>query len=249
MAKSAAMHRVAAPKLGRIVFGFAALAFGVFVFISTTAHGHQTGVLVALLRKAVLYACALGLVAGGITIPWKATTRWGAGILFAAYFVYSLFLLPPIVSAPLVFAGWGDWFEQIAMVAAALILLSYPVLIGRMLFFLCVASFAAYQAVNPVYTATLVPKWIPPGQMFWVIATTVAFALAAIALFIRRVDAIAMYLLTLMLLLFQVLIWIPAVIAHPGSSGMWAENVQNFAIAASCWVVADVLSSRSWSRS
>jgi hypothetical protein len=80
--------------------------------------------------------------------------------------------------------------------------------------------------------------------MFWVIATTVAFSLAAIALLVRRVAPAAMYLLTLMLLLFQVLIWIPAVIMHPGSLGMWAENVQNLAIAASCWVFADVLSSR-----
>lgn len=228
MAKSAVAQRVAAPELGRSVFGIASIAFGAFVL--------------ATIHHTVLYASVIGLIAGGFAIQWRGATRWSSVVLLASYALYCLFFIPPIAKSPLTFAGWGDLFEPLTMVAASLVVLRMRT--GLVLFFLCVASFAAYQAVNPVYTATLVPKWIPPGQMFWVIATTVAFSLAAIALLVRRVAAAATYLLTLMLLLFQVLIWIPAIIARPHSSGMWAENTLNFAIAASCWVVADFLSTR-----
>ena len=48
-------------------------------------------------------------------------------------------------------------------------------------------------------TAALVPKWIPPNQMFWTILTTIAFALAAIAILINRQARLATRLMTLML--------------------------------------------------
>ena len=50
------------------------------------------------------------------------------------------------------------------------------------LFGICVASFTLEQAFYLGNTASLVPKWLPPNQMFWAEATTVAFALAAVGL-------------------------------------------------------------------
>jgi hypothetical protein len=48
-------------------------------------------------------------------------------------------------------------------------------------------------------------------------------------------------LFTTMLLGFGVLIWLPAVFAHPEIHLNWAANAINLAIAAAAWVVADSL--------
>lgn len=250
MAKSAVAQRfgsqgagVAAGDLGRSVFGLAAIAFGAFDLAYTaTAHAHTV------LHDAVIYASAAGQIFGGIVVQRKAAARLGSALLLAAYALYCLLLIPAVIATPLVFDPWGNLFEPATMAAAALVLFgrrTAAAQAGWLLFTLCVITFAVYQAVHVQYTASLVPKWIPPGQVFWVIVTTIAFALAAIALLVRRLDVLATRLLAAMLLLFQVLIWIPAVIAQPRSAGMWSENVLNFAIAASCWVLADFLSTRS----
>jgi hypothetical protein len=51
--------------------------------------------------------------------------------------------------------------------------------------------------------------------MFWVVLTTIAFGLAAVAILINRQARVAMHLMTLMLALFGLLVWIPNLIAHP----------------------------------
>lgn len=89
-------------------------------------------------------------------------------------------------------------------------------------------------------TADYVPKWIP-GQMFWAITTTVAFGLAAIAILWGRQALLAARLLTAMILLFGLLIWLPALFADPHSHFNWAGNAQNLAIGGSAWILADYL--------
>ena len=113
--------------------------------------------------------------------------------------------------------------------------------IGRILLGICTVSFALEQAfyLNP--TATLVPKWIPPGQMFWAIATTVLFALAALALLANQKPLLATRLLTAMVLGFGLLVWIPLVLSHPHEHANWSETAETFAIAGAAWILADLL--------
>ena len=106
---------------------------------------------------------------------------------------------------------------------------------------MAVISFALYQLFYLSYTASLVPKWIPPGQMFWAVATTILFALAAFAILSGRSAFLATQLLTTMIILFGVLIWVPACIIHPHEMSNWIENATNLAIAGTSWIVADYL--------
>jgi hypothetical protein len=92
------------------------------------------------------------------------------------------------------------------------------------------------------FTAYLVPKWIPPNQMFWAVLTTVAFALAAIAILINRQTRLALRLMTLMLALFGVLVWIPRLTAHPEAHLNWSEFALTFLITGAAWMVADLRS-------
>ena len=121
------------------------------------------------------------------------TARAGAVAVGAIYLALALLGIPLIIKHPLVYNGFGNFFEQFSFVSGALILyacfgptaslrIAQLAGLGYYSFGICVASFALEQLFYLSASASLVPKWIPPGQMFWAIATTAAFALAAVAL-------------------------------------------------------------------
>jgi len=70
----------------------------------------------------------------------------------------------------------------------------------------------------------------------------IAFALAALAILINRQARLAIRLMTLMLVLFGVLVWVPRLIAHPEAHLNWSEFGLTFLIAGAAWVVADLKS-------
>jgi len=82
--------------------------------------------------------------------------------------------------------------------------------------------------------------------MFWAVTTTIAFALATIALFSGWSALLASRLLTAMIVGFGLLIWLPAPFTKPFADSHinWAENAENLAIAAAAWIVADYLSQK-----
>ena len=115
---------------------------------------------------------------------------------------------------------------------------------ARISFGLCTASFTLEQAIYLGPTASLVPKWLPPSQMFWAIATCVPFGLAALGLLIDRKALLASRLLAIMLASFGIIVWLPLVIANPHSYFDLSETVETFAIAGTAWIVADSLGER-----
>ncbi len=148
--------------------------------------------------------------------------------------------MPGIVAAPQIYNSWGNFFEQFCLLTGAAIVYArlsskWPPetlnRIGRILLGICSASFALEQAfyLNP--TAQLVPKWIPPTQMFWAIATTVLFALAAVALLANRMALLASRLLTMMVVGFGLLVWVPLLLSNPHNHANWSEIAETFEIA------------------
>jgi hypothetical protein len=229
--------------LGRHVFGVAALAFGL---ITLAWHDNKAG---HLLRYTV-YAAAAALIFGGAAIQFRRTAKAGAAVLGAAYLVFALLCLPGIVAKPQIYNSWGNFFEQFSLLTGAAIV--YARLssawspetlqrIGRILLGICAASFALEQAIYLSATASLVPKWIPPSQMFWAVTTTVLFALAAVALLANRMALLATRLLTMMVVSFGLLVWVPLVISDPYNHTNWSENAETFAIAGAAWILADLL--------
>jgi hypothetical protein len=84
--------------------------------------------------------------------------------------------------------------------------------------------------------------------MFWAVLTTVAFALAAIAILINHQAQLALRLMTLMLALFGLLVWVPRLIAHPQAHLNWSEFALTFLITGASWVVAEYALTRTASR-
>jgi hypothetical protein len=106
----------------------------------------------------------------------------------------------------------------------------------------CAVSFTLSQLLYLRVTPQLVPRWIPPNQVFWAVLTTIAFALAALTILISRQARLATRLMTLMLALFGVLVWIPRLIAHPEAHLNWSEFGLTFLITGAAWMVADLRS-------
>jgi hypothetical protein len=106
---------------------------------------------------------------------------------------------------------------------------------------ICTASFTLEQAFYLDATAKLVPKWLPPSQMFWAVATTVLFALAAVALLTNRMALLAARLLTMMLVIFGLVVWVPLLLSDPHNHTNWDETAETFAIAGALWILADLL--------
>ncbi len=227
--------------VGRHVFGAAALALGFITLIGRDYKDwHQL--------RYIAYGAAQ--IFGGAAIKFRRSAKTGALVLTAVYVLFALLCVPGIIAKPLVYISWGDFFEELSLVTGPAIVyaglssaLSYETRDrgGRILLGICAASFGLEQAFYLSYTASLVPKWIPPSQMFWAVTTTVFFALAAIALLANRMALLATRLLTMMLVTFGLLVWVPRLFSNPHSRGNWSETAETFAIAGTAWILADLL--------
>ena len=240
--------------LGRHVYGLAAISFGVVAFTWHEFNGWEQIRPLGNVphREILLYIVAAIQLCGGIAIQWRRTARAGALALGAIYFAFALLWVPIIAAQPRIYDNWGNFFEQFSLLSGALIV--YALLdqgglkrtarlarTGYVFFGICVISFMLEQLFYLSMTAQFVPKWIPPGQMFWAVATTIAFAMAAIALLSGRVALLAARLLTAMIVGFGFLVWLPAPFADPHKLINWAGNAENLAIAGSGWIVTDYL--------
>jgi len=196
---------------------------------------------------------AAAQIVGGAALQFGRTAKAGALAVGAVYLVFALLCVPRIVAAPQIYNSWGNFFEQFSFVTGAAIV--YGRLssswapetlnrVGRILFGVCVASFTLEQAVYLDATAVLVPKWLPPSQMFWAVTTTVAFALAAVALLSNRMALLATRLTTAMIVIFGLLVWIPLLLSNPHSHANWSETAETFAIAGVAWILADLFGGR-----
>lgn len=241
--------------IGRHVYGLAAIGFGVLALVWRDFNTwQQIRALGKFPHRVILvYIAAAIELLGGVSIQWRRTARAGALALGIIYFIFALLWVPYIAATPQIYDRWGNFFEQFSLVSGALIVYaslarshsgpsSSGARVGYIFFGVCVVSFTLEQIVYLSATAAFVPKWIPPGQMFWAIATTIAFALAAIAIFSGRSALTAARLLTAMVIGFGLLVWLPAPIADPHKLINWAGNAENLAIAGAAWIVADFLS-------
>lgn len=243
--------------LGRHVLGLAAILFGV---LTVVWHDFNSWQQIGALgnnphhRMLAYVVAAVEILAGG-AIQWRKTARAGAVALGAIFLIFALLWVPRIIAEPRVYDHWGNFFEQFSQFAGALIVFatvrrsnSEPApnagRVGTIIFGICVVSFTLEQLLYLAGTASFVPKWIPPGQRFWAIATTIAFALAAISILSGLWALLASRLLTAMIIGFGLLVWLPAPFAHPHELMNWAGNAENLAIAGAAWIVADFLSQR-----
>lgn len=248
---------------GIYVYAFAAIALGVInlvcgdfatIWQPIQAFGdHVPG------RYLLAYVTAVALLLGGTAVVWYRTARLGALIVCAVDCLFAIFWLPRVIHFPQIFGTWGGLLEALFPVtAAALVYASLGTSPSawaartaegaRYLFGLCVLSFGISHFSAFPQTAAMVPAWVPPGQPFWAAVTGVAHLLAAMAVLTGVADLLATRLLTLMLILFGLLVWMPQVFTHPHDRTVWAGNAVNLAMIGTAWIFADWMRMRKEAR-
>ena len=237
---------------GRLVFGMSAVLFGVIALLWRDLETWQECHYIWKLPFGMgIGACLMAAqVAGGIGMQFPRAARLASIILGVVYLVFSLGCIRGIVAAPAVYGQYAGFFEQFSLFSGAIALYAATekhaataIVSGRVARLGMGASTVSFMLAQAIYlrpTASLVPKWIPPNQMFWAILTTVAFALAAIAILINRRARLALRLMTLMLAIFGLLVWVPRLIAHPELHLNWSEFALTFLITGATWMVADM---------
>ena len=237
--------------LGIHVYGFAAVAIGIIGLVwgdfSTVWQPVPAGVPH---RAALAYIVAVCLIAGGAAVQRRTTAQAGALVLAILYFMSALLWLPRVIGYPRMIGTWLGFAEEFALVAAGAIAyasLAPPgntwavrtVRTARFLFGLCAVVFALAHFLALKETIPFVPKWIPPGQRFWAIATGVAHLLAGLAIVTGILAGPASRLFTAMLLGFGILVWLPFLSGTPDPHMVWGGNAINLALVGAAWIVSD----------
>jgi uncharacterized membrane protein YphA (DoxX/SURF4 family) len=87
------------------------------------------------------------------------------------------------------------------------------------------------------FTATFVPAWIPPTQLFWAWATGFGHLLAGFALVSDTCARLAATCLAGMMGSFALLLHLPRVIATPGAHAEWIMLGMSSALAGAAWLI------------
>ncbi len=200
-------------------------------------------------RTALAYLAALCELAGGLAILWPRIARAGAALLTVVFSVFTLLWVARALQDPKIYDSWGNVFEELSLVIAGLVvsaslaprgsrLAQIEALISRS-YGICVISFGVVHVVIFAALPAYVPKWIPPGQLFWAVTTTVCFFLAAAAILSGFFSALASRLLTVMIAGFWILVWTPRLFSAPHDHFSWSANGIAIALAGACWAVSD----------
>jgi uncharacterized membrane protein YphA (DoxX/SURF4 family) len=200
-------------------------------------------------RTPLAYLTAAIELSAGLALLWRRTARAGALTLTAIYAAFAVAWVPAYLAHPRAFDPLGNFFEEFSLavgggvLAASLSPSGSPLarresLLAR-LYGLPAISFGVGHICSMPGLLTWVPGWLPPSRMFWVYVTTIGFFLAAAAILAGVMDRPASRLITAEILGFEILIWLPKLVAGPRGHFIWAANAISIAIVGATWAVAD----------
>jgi len=205
-------------------------------------------------RTALAYAAAAFLLAAGAAVLWRRTAARGAAALAAYYALIVAIVLNGrvILLHYTEYGAYSSLAEEFAIAAGGLIVYAAHARIdaalaarltraGQIAFGVCALLFGGAHFFYMNLTAPLVPKWLPPSQVFWGYATGVFHIAAGVAILTRVQARLAAILLTAMYASFTLLVHLPLMLVDPSSHFVWSENALNLALIGVAWVVADSL--------
>jgi uncharacterized membrane protein YphA (DoxX/SURF4 family) len=228
---------------GAIFLGVLGLASGDFAMTWQNVGPHTP------FRVPLAYLTAILELVAGMAVLWPRTARAGALTLIILYSAFTLIWIPKSFVNLGNYDPIGNVFEEFALVAAGLVLFATFSPAGSsmarrqpffvLLFGLCPISFGIVHIVDMPGLLNPIPAWLPPSKMFWAYATTIGFFGAAVAILTGIKASLAARLLTAEIMIFEVLFWIPQLLAEPRNHFNWAGNAISISIGGAAWVVAD----------
>jgi hypothetical protein len=212
------------------------------------------------------YSAGAWLIAAGIAILWRRTSRIGAAGSAIVYLIFAALWLARYYGAVHAL-GWridvllGISFglgQQLLLVAPAAILYvsasslnpliqERTAIVARWLLGAPPIVFGLAHVAGLRVFASIVPHWMGVGY-FWTVLTGIAFFLSGCAICSGIMDIVAARLLALMLLLFEALVEIPPIFNRLHNQATWGAAVYNLAAIGACWIFAEYLASHAHGR-
>lgn len=254
-----ASRAVAATKmaLGRYVYGLGVIALALFALAEGGFDPGQPVPANFPSRPFWAFAAIAVMLAGGAAVEWRRTRDWGAAALAGYYALVVVVLMHGrvILAHPTEYGAYSGAAEQLAIAAGGLIIAAAnapfdPALaarltrLGQIAFAICAILFGGAHFFYMNLTAPLVPKWLPPSQIFCGYATGLFHIAGGLAILTKFRARLAAVLLTVMYAGFGILVHAPMLLADPSNPGIRAENALNLALIGVAWVVADSLAGR-----
>jgi uncharacterized membrane protein len=109
--------------------------------------------------------------------------------------------------------------------------------LGRLFFAIPLAVFGSEHFTATASTASLVPRWIP-AHTFWVYLVGLAFLCAALSIAALIQARLAAALVGLTLLIFVIVMDMPAVVSNPGNRFSWALALRQLAFSGGAFAFA-----------
>ncbi len=209
-------------------------------------------------RTALACIAGIFMLVAGAAIEWSRTTAWAAAAITAYYGIFVVILMNgrSLLHDFAVYGTYEGLTLQLAIPLAGLILFvttsgavdsvlaARLVRMAQLAFGVCSLVWGGAHFVYMNLTAPLVPKWLPPTQVFWGYVTGACFVAAGLAILTGVRARLAAVLLTVMIACFGVLANGRALLADFSSHFNWAECALNLALVGAAWVVADSLGQR-----
>ena len=198
------------------------------------------------MRTQLVYLSGALLVIGGAMILSRRWERRGALLLAALYGFWVVFLhLPPAFASAGHIGAWNGPAEITFITMGGVALLAASAgqmrrtlaLIARILAGVSAIVFGCAHFNYIKFTASMVPAWVPPSQVFWAWATGAGHLAAGLALVSGIQARLAATLLTGMMASFVVLLHIPRVIGAPSQHVEWIMLAISSALTGAAWLV------------
>jgi uncharacterized membrane protein len=246
-----------AGRAAQLAYGASAAGLGVLVLLADDlAYVFQPLPRWMPLRGGLAYVSGAVLVAGGLALLARRTTRLAAGVL-AVHFAAWLLLcdVPATVARPGVVNNWEGCGLVMTVIAGGWILFARSgrpagraarlrgnsgVRLAQRLFAAGVPLVGLAHFVNARAATVYVPTWLPL-RIDWVYLTGAGHIAAGLAILLGIVPRFAAVLEAAQITVFVILSHIPAVYDAPRDRIQWAMLVYAVTIAASAWLVTATL--------
>ena len=234
--------------IGMIGLGFLALIYHDFAMVWQPVASWVPG------RAILASASGSIMLLAGVGLLFRATAAWSVRILFPYLVLWLLLKVPALVVAPQMEAVWlgfgeiavlltGGWilFAKLAQLRedSPLTLLASEkgLRLARIVFALSLLPIGLSHIMYVKETSEMVPAWLPyrVGWAYLTGAGQIACGLGVLLSILPRVAATAE---ALMISLFTLLVWAPAVLASPRQRLPWTAFFISWAIGSAAWVVA-----------
>ena len=250
--------------VGHVVFAVTMIAFG----ITGLVKGQVTQVWLPVPKwvpgqTALAYLCAAISLGCGIGLLWHRTAAIASRILLITLLLWLLVLRLPylFIQTPLVLVAWSCASTAVILAAAWVLYVWFAgepdsqrlrfatgdggLRIARILYGLSLIPFGLAHFMYLKQTTVLIPGWLP-WHVGWAYFTGATFIAAGGAMIIGVWERLAAALSALQMGLFLLIVWVPFMWIGGLSDFQWGEVVENCALLAAAWVVADSYRDMPW---